>query len=49
MTKIRILYPNTQGSRFNMRYYFDKHMPVSIQLLSAHSGFKGVSVERARA
>lgn len=46
MTKISILYPNHEGSRFDMRYYLDKHMPLSIELLSAHSGFKGVSVER---
>src|SRR3954471_22158090 len=46
MTKICILYPNLKGSRFDMRYYVETHMPLSIQLLSAHSGFKGVSVER---
>ncbi len=45
MTKISILYPNSRGSRFDMAYYVEKHMPVSIELLSAHSGFKGVSVE----
>jgi uncharacterized protein (TIGR02118 family) len=46
MVKISILYPNTRGSQFDMRYYVEKHMPLSIGLLSAHSGFKGVSVER---
>jgi uncharacterized protein (TIGR02118 family) len=46
MTKISILYPNTKGSRFDMRYYVETHMPISINLLSAHPGFKGVSVER---
>lgn len=45
MIKISILYPNTKGSRFDVRYYIDKHMPLSIQLLSSHPGFKGVSVE----
>ena len=29
-----------------MGYYIDTHMPLAIGLLSAHSGFKGVSVER---
>jgi uncharacterized protein (TIGR02118 family) len=29
-----------------MDYYLNKHMPMSIELLSAHPGFKGVSVER---
>ena len=46
MIKISILYPNIKGSRFDMSYYIDTHMPLSIRLLSAHSGFKSVSVER---
>ena len=46
MTKISILYPNNEGSRFDLSYYVGTHMPISIKLLSAHSGFKGVSVER---
>jgi uncharacterized protein (TIGR02118 family) len=46
MTKISILYPNDKGSRFDMRYYVETHMPLAIRLLSAHSGYKGVSVER---
>lgn len=46
MTKISILYPNNKSSRFDMHYYVDTHMPLSIELLSTHPGFKGVSVER---
>lgn len=46
MTRISILYPNAEGSRFDMPYYVQTHMPLSIKLLSAHPGFKGVSVER---
>jgi uncharacterized protein (TIGR02118 family) len=46
MVRISILYPNRPGARFDMRYYVDQHMPMSIRLLSAHPGFKGVSVER---
>ena len=45
MIKISILYPNNKGSRFDMSYYLDTHMPLSIGLLSTHSGFKGISVE----
>lgn len=45
MVRISILYPNSKGSRFDLRYYVEKHMPMSIELLSAHPGFKGVSVE----
>ena len=46
MVRISILYPNNKGSRFDFPYYVKTHMPMSIKLLSAHPGFKGVSVER---
>ena len=46
MTKISILYPNKKGSRFDIHYYTGTHMPLSIELLRTHPGFKGVSVER---
>ncbi len=46
MTKISILYPHTTGARFDMRYYIDTHMPLSLERLGAHPGFRGVSVER---
>ena len=44
MVKISILYPN--NGKFDMNYYLDKHMPRSIELLSAGEGYRGVSVER---
>ena len=46
MTKISILYPNREGSRFDMNYYLNIHMPMSIERLSSAKGFRGVSVER---
>lgn len=46
MTRISILYPNHAGARFDLRYYVDTHMPMSIDLLGRHAGFKGVSVEQ---
>ena len=46
MIRISILYPNVSGAHFDFEYYVEKHMPRSIQLLSAHPGFRGVSVER---
>jgi len=46
MIKISILYPNSKNARFDFDYYIDKHMPMSIDLLSIHKGFRGVSVER---
>lgn len=45
MIKISILYPNNKGARFDLGYYIKTHMPMSIKLLSAHKGFKGVSVD----
>ena len=45
MIRISILYPNKEGSRFDVQYYVETHMPMSIALLSAHPGFKGVAVE----
>ena len=44
--KISVLYPNKPGARFDWRYYVETHMPRSIEWLSAHPGFKAVSVER---
>ncbi len=46
MIKISILYPNNKGSRFDLSYYIKTHMPMSIDLLSAHPGFRDISVER---
>ena len=46
MTTISILYPNKPGGRFDMAYYAEKHMPLSIELLGAHPGFRAVSVEK---
>ena len=46
MMKISILYPNNKGARFDMGYYLATHMPLAIELLSVHPGFKGVSVDR---
>ncbi|QEH39173.1 EthD protein [Aquisphaera giovannonii] len=46
MIRISILYPNRDGSRFDFPYYVETHMPMSIGLLGAHPGYRGVSVER---
>jgi uncharacterized protein (TIGR02118 family) len=45
MNRVSILYPNRPGSRFDLDYYFNIHMPRSIQLLSAGEGFRSVLVE----
>ena len=46
MIGINILYPNSKGSRFDIPYYLETHMPMAIRLLGAHPGYRGVSVER---
>ncbi len=46
MVRISILYPNTESARFDLDYYLERHMPLSIKLLGAHPGYRGVTVER---
>jgi uncharacterized protein (TIGR02118 family) len=46
MIKVSILYPNNKDAQFNFDYYLNNHIPLAIKLLSEHSGYKGVSVER---
>jgi uncharacterized protein (TIGR02118 family) len=43
MIKISVLYPNQEGSRFDISYYCDKHIPMVRRLLSP--ALKGVAVE----
>ena len=46
MTTISVIYPNKPGSRFDVKYYTEKHMPLAIKLLKKHPGYLGISVER---
>ena len=41
--KVSVFYPNTTGSRFDMPYYLNKHIPMVQQKLGA--ALKGASVE----
>jgi uncharacterized protein (TIGR02118 family) len=43
MTKVSIHYPNREGVRFDADYYFNRHMPLAIRLLSP--ALRGVSAE----
>ena len=45
MIKVSIFYPRKEGGRFDRDYYLETHMPMSIERLGVHPGFKGVSVE----
>lgn len=44
MIKVSILYPNKAGSRFDLNYYLDTHMPLSIQKLG--KALRSVIVEQ---
>lgn len=46
MTRISILYPRIEHGHFDFDYYLSRHMPRAIELLSAHAGFRGATVER---
>jgi uncharacterized protein (TIGR02118 family) len=47
MIKVSVLYPNATGSRFDMAYYLNSHIPMVQQRLAA--GLRGVSVEQGLA
>jgi uncharacterized protein (TIGR02118 family) len=46
MVRVSILYPNQPGSRFDVEYYLNFHMPMSSKLLG--TAVKAVSVEIGR-
>lgn len=46
MVNISSIYPIKDDYRFDFDYYINKHMPMSIELLSKSKGFVKVSVER---
>lgn len=43
MVKVTVLYPNRAGTKFDMTYYLDHHIPMVRRLLV--SALKGVTVE----
>ena len=44
MIKVSIMYPNTAGSMFDMKYYCETHMPMVRQKLG--EALKGVAVDQ---
>lgn len=45
MIKISILYPNKLDARFDIQYYLETHIPMALEIFSAHPGYKGVSID----
>jgi len=43
MVKVSVLYPNAAGTKFDMTYYLNRHIPMVRRLLG--SALKGVTVE----
>jgi len=43
IVKVGMLYPNRAGTKFDMTYYLNHHIPMVLRLLG--SALKGVSVE----
>jgi uncharacterized protein (TIGR02118 family) len=43
MIKVSVMYPNAAGTKFDMTYYLDHHIPMLRRLFG--SALKGVSVE----
>ncbi|MBU2497493.1 MAG: EthD family reductase [Proteobacteria bacterium] len=44
MIKVSVLYPNREGSKFDMDYYLNSHIPMVRKKLG--SALKGVSVDK---
>jgi uncharacterized protein (TIGR02118 family) len=47
MIKVSVFYPNSDGARFDMDYYRDRHMPLVRERLGA--ACKGIAVEHGLA
>lgn len=47
MTKVSVLYPNAEGSKFNMDYYMQTHIPMVVGLLG--DALKGASAAKGLA
>ncbi len=46
MVKVSVLYPNKAGSRFDVEYYLNTHMPMAAQLLGP--AIKAITVDIGR-
>ncbi|MBV8488616.1 MAG: EthD family reductase [Planctomycetaceae bacterium] len=44
MIKVSVMYPNTEGSTFDITYYCDRHIPLVLGLLG--TAVKGAAVDQ---
>lgn len=44
---VKVLYPNTPGSSFNLEHYLKVHVPLGLGLLKKHCGVVPVRIEAA--
>lgn len=44
MIKVSVVYPNSEGKTFDMKYYTDKHLPMVAKLLG--ESLKGATAEK---
>jgi uncharacterized protein (TIGR02118 family) len=45
MYRVDIMYPNKQGSTFNLKHWSEVHLPMGLRLLKKHCGVSPVRVE----
>lgn len=45
MYRVEIMYPNKPGSSFNIKHWFEVHLPMGLRLLKKHCGVSPVRVE----
>ena len=45
MYVVRIIYPRTEGSTFNLQHYLDVHTPLGLGLLKSNTGIVPIRVE----
>jgi uncharacterized protein (TIGR02118 family) len=48
MYRVDIMYPNKQGSTFNLKHWSEVHLPMGLRLLKVHCGVSPVRVEACR-
>jgi uncharacterized protein (TIGR02118 family) len=48
MYRVDVMYPNKQGSTFNLKHWFEVHLPMGLRLLKKHCDISPVRIEACR-